>query len=94
MCAETLKQGIHTSRDKYDIIPGFRFIPSFHSLYKRAPGSSDLTIFEVEKLILKIMQFLSFRVEPVPLFSARPLEWVLVVMQMRSKCSPWYLEKT
>ena len=88
MCAETLKQGIHTSRDKYDIIPAFKFIPSFHSLDNRAPGSSDLTISEVEKLILKIIQYLSFRVEPVPLFLARPLEWVLVVMQMRSKCSP------
>ena len=88
MCAETLKQGFHTSRDKYDIIPAFKFIPSFHSLYNRAPGSSDLTISEVEKLILKIMQYLSFRVKPVPLFLARPLEWVLVVMEMRSKCSP------
>ena len=88
MCAETLKQGIHTFRDKYDIIPDFKFIPSFHSLYNRAPGSLDLTIFEVEKLILKIMQCLSFRVESVSLFLARPLEWVLVVMQMRSKCSP------
>lgn len=88
MCAETLKQGIHTSRDKHDTIPAFKFIPSFHSLYNRAPGSSDLTIFEVEKFFLKIMQCLSFRVEPVPLFLARPLEWVLVVMQMRSKCSP------
>ena len=88
MCAETLKQGIHTFRDKYDIIPDFKFIPSFHSLYNRAPGSLDLTIFEVEKLILKIMQCLSFRLESVPLFLARPLEWVLVVMQMRSKCSP------